>query len=97
MAPSKQTTVIPLARPPTTAWMGKVSQPTSAATQYTSPGSGLTCQSTLAQVPSRNPATLCTTPFGLASVPLVKIRNAASLASRATAGTPSGTSRSASA
>ena len=27
MAPSKQTTVMPLASPPTTAWIGNVSQP----------------------------------------------------------------------
>jgi hypothetical protein len=97
MAPSKQTTVMPLASPPTTAWMGKVSQPTSAATQYTSPSSGPTCHSTLAQVPSRKPATLCTTPLGLASVPLVKMRKAGSLASSGTAGVPSGASWSASA
>ena len=66
---------MPTASPPTTAWIGKVNQPTSAAHQYTSPGSYPACQCALAQVPSRNPPTLCTTPFGRDSVPEVKIRN----------------------
>ena len=69
--PSKTTCVAPFARPPTSAKIGNVSQPTSAVHQYESCSSSASDHFTFAYAPTRKPSPACTRPFGFDVVPEV--------------------------